>query len=336
MIYPNKPLLPSGPGFRVGDPSAFAAFLPFLYEQLIIFGPSGQMLIPPVPGAPLVVPLVFPTVDDLDALGNRLYPYAITVPASGSVAGGDYVAAVRWGPDLTDQAYARFSRLVKLADERAAQDAIEARALVVYLLSEVSPASRDTLKTHPGWDLAIAARDPVQMMVIIRFVHEHGNVRARMRYLREFVTSTQSRLSLDAYLGLLRTRYALVVSAFEDPVHPGFIATDLLLRCIFMLGLDQTLYERPIQRFNEDHPDDSAQAAMLVMQAYSRDVIGVVPVTSAAHVPLALVSESAAAAHVAPSPHLATPPKPPRYVNPKAGQFGWWLSGKHGKFCEWC
>ena len=164
------------------------------------------------------------------------------------------------------------------------------------------------------------------MMRLIRLTHEHGNMRARMRYLREFVTTSQGRLTLDAYIGLVRSRLGLVVAAYEDPQHLGYIRTDMLFRAIFMIGLDQTMYERPIQKFNEEHPDASAVEAMVVMQNFHRDVVLQNPLTAAGHVPRSMIGNASLEALVADIPG----------GRPRKGQFGVWTKELWAAYCEWC
>ena len=268
-VYPTK-CIGEKPGFEIGDPAKFHAFLErHFWEQMIHFRRMGRDLMPHLPPLPEVH---LPDIDDIDRNGNRIYTLALTRAAVGDEHDLNYQPAV-YGPDLTDQSFHALSRRQKLSDESIAEDARDLQALVPYILVECSQGSRDTLKTYPEWDVALFSLNHVGMFRLIRLTHEHGNMRARMRYLREFVTTSQGRLSLDAYIGLIRSRLALVVAAYEDPDNPGFLPTDLIFRAIFMIGLDQTVYERPIQRFNEERPDDTAVEAMVVMQNWYRDVV---------------------------------------------------------------
>ena len=241
-VYPTKSV-GSSPGFEVGDPVKFHMFLEKLYKVFLQFGRKGRDLIPHLKAHP---PHVIPTADDMmivtpqqgdptdlhsnyrPAVMGRVYALALTTPASGNdPTDPAYVLAV-YGPDLTDQSYHRLARLLKISDDAVAEDRRDLVALVLYLLVECSQGSRDTLKTHQTWEPSVYGYDHLEMMRLIRLTHKHGSMCARMRYLREFVTTSQGRLTLDAYIGLVRSRLGLVVAAYEDPQHAGYIRTDLL------------------------------------------------------------------------------------------------------------
>ena len=246
--YPTK-CIGAQPGFEVGDPVKFHLFLEKIYEIFLQFGRPGRDLIPHLVPSP---PVLIPTADDLvmttpaqgatPAIYSRVYALALQSAAVGDPADPTYVPAV-YGPDLTDQSYHRLARLLKISDDALAEDRRDLVALVLYLLVECSQGSRDTLKTHSTWEPSVYAYDHKEMMRLIRLAHEHGNMRARMRYLREFVSTSQGRLTLDAYIGLVRSRLDLVVAAYEDPQRAGgYIRTDLLFRAIFMIGLNQVIF----------------------------------------------------------------------------------------------
>ena len=329
MSYLTTLLRSDGPGFRVGDPIFFEESMRLFHLRMVGFGYPGQQLCPVIAGSTLIPAPVVPDVDAVNQYGVRLYPHAIITPSSGVLGDSSYVPEVRGGPDLTDQAFHRYSYLLKASDERLAKDLKDRTALVVFILSEISPGSMDSLRTYPTWDLAIANKDHNGMMKLILASHSHGNVSARMSYFREFVTTTQGKLSLDAFIGLLRTRASHTAVAFEEAATPGFIRTDRLVRAIFLLGLDRAVYERPVQRFNEDKPDASSADAMVAMMTYFRDVVNTRPVTSVMHIPRAMVAEESLV-------HAAVVPPPARSPKAVVGMHGKWQFKLHSQYCEFC
>ena len=324
MIYPTTALLSSGPGFRVGDAALFNAFRLKFQERMLFFGSAGADLLAVISGAQPSPRPAAPHKDDADALGQRLYHLAISTPAIGKRGDPDYAPPVL-GPELTDQAFQVLSRLLKLWDKDEKKFKADRDALVQYLLVECSLASRDTLQTYPQWETAIFSYDHVAMFKLIQITHLHGNSRSRMRYLREFVQTVQGQLSLDAYIGNIRTQFQLVLSAFEDPASPGMIPADLLYRVVFLLGLDQSFFERPIQKLNEDKPDATTIEAMMAMQTWVRDYAGALPVTAANHVPRAMILGS-------------TPPSSAAdgTFGPRKSPLGVWDKKLHAAWCEWC
>ena len=122
MSYLTTPLRSDGPGFRVGDPIYFEESMRLFYLRMVGYGYPGQQLCPIVAGSSLIRAPLIPDVDEVNQYGVRLYPYAIITPSSGVLGDPQYVPEVRGGPDLTDQAFHRYTYLLKASDERLAKD----------------------------------------------------------------------------------------------------------------------------------------------------------------------------------------------------------------------
>ena len=155
---------------------------------------------------------------------------------------------------------------------------------------EITQTSRETLQTYEAWGKAVYSFDHIIMFRLIQLTHQYGSSKSRMCQFKEFVRTDQASLPLDGYIGVLRPHFELTKSSFEDPNHPGFVSLDMIYKTVFLLGLNQTFFERPIQKLNDEKPDATAVEAMLAMQAYVRDYTGNLPLTAAGHVPRALVA----------------------------------------------
>ena len=77
--------------------------------------------------------------------------------------------------------------------------------------------------------------------------------------------------SHEAFIGDIRAKMKLVVGAFTKPDAPDIIKVDDLLKCIYINGLDQVYFDRPINRLVEDKPDAATAEAMSLCQAFSLD-----------------------------------------------------------------
>ena len=98
----------------------------------------------------------------------------------------------------------------------------------------------------------------------------YGSARTKQRFMVDLVTCKQTGTH-EAYIGDIRSRLKLVVGAFTDKRDPSVIKVDDLLKCIYINGLDQVYFDRPINRLVEDLPDATADAAMALCQQYSLD-----------------------------------------------------------------
>jgi hypothetical protein len=246
--------------FHVNNPAQFNSILPRVYDVFLTdFGRHGKAL---VPG--LVAPApVKPTVNDVDSAGNRLYALAKSQDAQGTFGQADYVPPV-YGPDLTRQSYDQFKRELDLYDVAIALDLVKLPLLIAWLLKHCSPGSRAALDCLSLWHTSKLAGNAAQMWTLILEVHQFGNEQAGLTYLRDFVTSELdlSKHTLEDYIGSLRVKLSLLVAAYEDPKNPGFIATDRLYKAVFLLGLDSTVFSDAVRRFQDEHPDGTAAAAM--------------------------------------------------------------------------
>ena len=128
--------------FHVNNPAQFNSILPRVYDVFLTdFGRHGKAL---VPG--LVAPApVKPTVNDVDALGQRLYALAKSQDAQGTFGQTDYIPPV-YGPDLTRQSYDQFKRELDLYDVAIALDLVKLPLLIAWLFKHCSPGSHAALE----------------------------------------------------------------------------------------------------------------------------------------------------------------------------------------------
>ena len=128
-----RPLDPSALEFRIGDSIRFTKNLVKLNEIFSTrFGRCGRELVPDA----LPDPIVFPMKGDTDRAGDRLYALADN------------------GIDLTEQSFAEYSRLLRLADAEEALERARRPLLVGFLQSLLSDGSRTTLRTYPTYAAA--------------------------------------------------------------------------------------------------------------------------------------------------------------------------------------
>ena len=67
------------------------------------------------------------------------------------------------------------------------------------------------------------------MMRLFHLTHLQGHVQAMLSYFQAAAQLSQGRMTLDAFIGVVRAHKKLVAAAFEDPAKPGVINTDLLV-----------------------------------------------------------------------------------------------------------
>jgi len=152
--------------FHVNNPAQFNSILPRVYDVFLTdFGRHGKAL---VPG--LVAPApVKPTVNDVDALGQRLYALAKSQDAQGTFSQADYVPPV-YGPDLTRQSYDQFKRELDLYDVAIALDLVKLPLLIAWLLKHCSPGSRAALDCLSLWHTSKLAMLLRCGLLFLRFI----------------------------------------------------------------------------------------------------------------------------------------------------------------------
>ena len=316
MSYHTATALSSGPGMVVGDPGVFNVFLTTTFkERIIVYGDAGRDLNSLLHGfIPSVRPLG-PMADDLDSGGFRVYKQVVVSASQGVLGDFDYVPVV-YG-ELTPQSFHALQRQERMWDDENKKFIADRCALVQYLLLELSLSSKVTLKTHPSWDSAVETFNHIDMFMLILLTHRQGNSSSRVRHLRTFVSLSQGQFSLNEYIGRFRPACDLLRSGFESAVHPGYMSIDMVSKYVFLIGLNQVFFERPIQRLAEEKPDSTALEAMVAMQNWVRDHAQSEPGAAANHVPRAMVVSTVS-------------------NNPYRGQFGPYDAKLHKQFCKWC
>ena len=251
MSYHSAAALSSGPGMIVGDPGVFNVFLTTTFkERIIIYGDAGKDVVALLHGFLPSVRVLCPSSDDVDINGRRVYRQVVITDPVGVVGASDYVPPV-YGDELTQQSFHALQRNERIWDDDNKKFVADRSALVQYMLMELSPASKVALKTHPAWDVAVDSFNHVDMFMLILLTHRQGNSSSRVRHLRSFVSLSQGQFSLSDYIGRFRSASELLHSGFEDVNHPGYMSIDLVSKYVFLIGLNQLFFERPIQRLSE-------------------------------------------------------------------------------------
>ena len=278
--------------FRIGDSIRFTKNLVKLNEIFSTrFGRCGRELVPDASPDPIV----FPMKGDKDRFGDRLYALAAN------------------GIDLTEQSFAEYSRLLRLADAEETLERAHRPLLVGFIQSLLSDGSRTTLRTYPTYAAASLNLDYGEIWRLILLSHQIQNSVAKLSYLRDFVTVSQSPSFpvLDAYIGEFNQRQALCVAALEDPVHKGYFSIDVVSSLLFVGGLDPTVFGRVLQRITEEPVLVTTAAAILLAQEFARDhLAGKAPSSSVGS--RALLAAPAEVCYAALAPSVAPAPYVPR------------------------
>ena len=119
----------------------------------------------------MVIALVPPNPDELDANGRRLFQLVVNpavghptlTMADGSTDHNPMFRPASSGPDVTPQSAARFKDLMDELRVAIRRRDIEAQDLMVYMLSRLSDASKETLGTQPHYENFKLANDTYRM-----------------------------------------------------------------------------------------------------------------------------------------------------------------------------
>eukprot|EP01036_Dinobryon_divergens_P034581 gene34581-44707_t len=251
---------------------------------------------------------VEPTIYVMDSSGSPLYALVYMpaigspgdiayVPSSGTSGQEDFVEAIgspgdvayvppRYGPDLTASSDLRFSaRHASWMAARVRRDS-DSRELMAYLLSCLSSASNESLSTYDSYDTSKFSCDVFAVWQLVLQTHQFGSSRTKHRYLADFLGFKQGKLSYDAYIGELRARFDLVMGVYASSEFPGYLSADLIMKAVFMQGLDPVYFERPIARLMDDLPMSTAREAIDLCQHFALDRG---PVVSVSFVSVSLV-----------------------------------------------
>ena len=223
--------------FVCGPNNNFNALVDSFREHIICFG---------VPGKEILLNRRFlpeePTIDDVDLKGKRKY------------------ALVKSSADeLTDAADRRFCADLAFWRDMFSRYQKDSQELVVYILSRLSIASKLALSTYThvdtGFEACKARVDHFGLWDLVLKTHLYGSgARTKQRFMVELLSCKQSG-SHEAFIGDIRARMKLVVGAFTKKEAPDSIKVDDLLKCIYINGLDQVYFDRPINRLVEDMPN---------------------------------------------------------------------------------
>ena len=85
-----------------------------------------------------------------------------------------------------------------------------------------------TLSNVPGYSVAKYACLTYVVWHMVPDTHYFGSSRNNHGALRDLLAFAQGKLSFAAYVKEMTSRFALVMVAYADPAHPGFLRSDLI------------------------------------------------------------------------------------------------------------
>ena len=106
------------------------------------------------------------------------------------------------------------------------------------------------------------------LLVLKTHLYDFGYTKQRLFFVLAHVKQSGSH---EACISELRAQAKLVVGAFESVEHNGFIKTYDILKVIYINGLDQVYFDRPINRLVENLPHATSEDAMQLCQQFSFD-----------------------------------------------------------------
>ena len=146
----------------------------------------------------------------------------------------------RYGPELSDSGASDLLSDKNFYRDQRVERLKNSRALVAYLLSRLSAASKaalSTLKGPRGFDACKTAIDAFGLWELVLKTHLYGSARTKQRFMIDLFSVKQAG-SHESYVGDINTKAKLVIGAFESIDQPGYIKTDDLIKVVYMNGLD--------------------------------------------------------------------------------------------------
>jgi hypothetical protein len=241
--------------FQVGASSNFPLVEQRFLDSVMVFGVPGRELIE----GKRAVAVPFPKDDDADEAGNRKYSLASYRSKDGDLMLEAFLS------DIGDRRLFADQQEHKVDAKLNQKHSI---ALLAHTLSMCSPASIQVLVAlGPKYAEAKLDGDTFTIWEMIRNTHLHGSGRTKLRHLSEWLATKQT-TSHEAYMGEIRQRGRLVLSAFGSDTHEGFIAYDSLLRALYLNGLDQAAFQRPLDEIYDKKNLSSDQVMELCQEYY--------------------------------------------------------------------
>ena len=156
----------------------------------------------------------------------------------------DYQFKYRHEPNsrtLTDAGYSDLRQDQKEWDNNLSKLQDKRRSLIEYILSICHPDSITALNNHPEFHQAVNDLDVAKIHHIITATHQQDNAVISLNNLYSFLHCTQSGRSLEEFGSDVKHKATSVVTEFEDPKHPGYIKTELLVNCVLLKGVDKDM-----------------------------------------------------------------------------------------------
>jgi hypothetical protein len=234
-----------------GANNNFVKYEPLILEHLLLFGESGQEIIKGV----RFDGLVEPCEADVNEDGSLKYK----VSDAGVLTAA---ASIKFGRDL-DRHWLSVEKRTK-----------HAAGAFTYLMSLLSSASKDALGNVDDGALVSAKEklDAFALWQLILKTHTQGSGRAQQRHFVSWLNLRQT-TTHDTYVREIRDAMKLVAGSFESKDHKGYISIDSIAKVFYMNGLDQALFDRPLNRLMEedDKKDFSFNQSVQLCQAFYLD-----------------------------------------------------------------
>lgn len=190
------------------------------------------------------IPHVEPTKADMDVNGVRLYSLQ------------DNGAGAVFGPGLSAEGISDFIAARNRFENKNVKRMKDTDDLLAYMLaptqlSRQSKIALDTKVGHNGFSASKLSKDTFALWRLIEEIHVVSSSRGKLQVLTSFLSLKQAS-SHEEYVSEFNRLYADMLSNFESVTHRGFISIDDLSRSVYLKGVDQTFFDRQINRALEE------------------------------------------------------------------------------------
>ena len=241
--------------FKVGASSAFPLTEQRFLDSVITYGVAGKELIENKRADPLHVP----KSDDVDEQGGRRYALASYRSKDGDLVEENF---------LSDSGDRRFFEDQKEHRADIKQNEKHAITLMAYMLSICPPSSIQVLVALGSkYTDAKLKVDTFAIWEMIRSTHLHSSGWTKLRHLAELLGTKQT-TTREAYMGDITQRGRLFLAGFGSAKHAGYIEYDVLLKALYLNGLDQQAFQRPLDELCDKKSTTCAEAMEICQEYY--------------------------------------------------------------------
>lgn len=247
----------------------FATWRDALYEQVsqLKYGEHATCLITAAP-APTFRPC--PSVDAVTPHGTYEYQHSDDPAADPDANPPNLLVGIPGLLTICGQTFYRQDT----ATHTTEKDKFKNMGLELFelIMSKISPTSKLIAKTQPGYLQAVQANCPHQLMATLTASHQTSSATRSLSALANFLSIRQNGQSHPTLINKINTAFEHVVTCWQSPIHPGYIAVGDLLSAAYLTALDPVLYAAPKERFLASNPDLRGTNALQLqqsMQTYS-------------------------------------------------------------------